>query len=168
MSNVISGNMVGTYSPVGKTFIIHDDDGNEIVGVVTENAQVFNATPADVKLGKTFAYDGGIGIGTDTRTYRSIASSCTIFPGNPLTIPLSENDAYDYTKFQAVIVVFSSDYSNSAEIVGYTVNDSVFLVDSSTKVSSISKNAYTKSIDFNINNTSNQTYEIHYFTYREE
>jgi hypothetical protein len=166
MSNVISGNMVGSYSPVGQTFIINDANGNEIVGVVTENVQVFDATPADVKLGKTFAYDGGVGVGTDTRM--AIASSCVIAPGAQLTIPLSDYDAYDYTKFQAVITVRSSNYSDSATIVGYVLNDSVFLVGSSTKVSSLSKNANTKSIDFNINNDSNQTYEIHYFTYREE
>ena len=165
MSNVISGNMVGSYSPVGQTFIIDDGNGNEIIGVVTANEQVFDATPEDVKLGKTFAYDGGVGVGTDTRL--AVASSCIIEPGAPLTVLLSDYDAYDYTKFQAIITVRSSDYSNSATIVGYVLNGSVFLVGSSTKVSSLSKNTNTKSIDFNINNNSAQAYEIHYFTYRE-
>lgn len=157
----IYGNMVGTYSTLGKTFIIEDDNGNEIVGVITANEQVFDATPEDVKLGKTFAYDGGVGVGTDTKM--AVASSCIIAPSAPLTIPLSEYDAYDYTKFQCVIFV----RNNPANIIGYTVDDSVFLIGSSTQVATVSKNADTHSVDLNINNDSTQEYEIRYFTYRE-
>ena len=39
---MISGNMVGSYSQLGKTFIITDADGNELTGVVTENVQIFD------------------------------------------------------------------------------------------------------------------------------
>lgn len=154
----IYGNMVGTYSQLGKTFIIEDDNGNEIVGVITANEQVFDATPADVKLGKTFAYEGGVGVGTNASA--AVASSCVIAPGAPLTIALDE---YDYTKLQCIIFV----HNNPANIVGYTVDDSVFLIGSSEKVATISRNADAQLIDLNINNDSAQEYEIRYFTYRE-
>ena len=47
----IIGNMAGCYSPMGKTFIIEDENGNEITGVVTEQEQIFTATDNDVREG---------------------------------------------------------------------------------------------------------------------
>lgn len=61
---MISGNMVGMYSSMGKTFIFEDEDGNELTGVITGNETIFNATPADVRFNKTFANDEGMQVGT--------------------------------------------------------------------------------------------------------
>ena len=60
----ISGNMVGMYSTIGKTFVLVDESGSEITGIITENVQVFDATPADVNVGKKFASNDGFSIGT--------------------------------------------------------------------------------------------------------
>ena len=32
----ISGNLVGSYSQIGKTFILTDENGNELTGVVVD------------------------------------------------------------------------------------------------------------------------------------
>ena len=61
---MISGNMIGMYSTIGKTFIFNDSDGNEVTGVITDQMVIFDATPADVKFGKTFANDEGVQVGT--------------------------------------------------------------------------------------------------------
>lgn len=61
---MISGNMVGAYSPIGKTFIIVDEDGNEIIGVVVEKETVFTAVDNDVRVGKVYASDNGVSVGT--------------------------------------------------------------------------------------------------------
>ena len=45
---MIIGNMVGSYSSMGKTYIIEDGDGNEFVGVVVDSEVVFT----DEKLGR--------------------------------------------------------------------------------------------------------------------
>lgn len=60
----IFGNVVGGGSGFGKTIILEDESGNQIIGIVTESLQVFDATPADVKIGKKFASDNGIEVGT--------------------------------------------------------------------------------------------------------
>lgn len=60
----IIGNMVGCYSPMGKTFILQDENGNEITGVIVDQETVFNATPNDVREGKVFAGDEGVKTGT--------------------------------------------------------------------------------------------------------
>ena len=61
---MISGNMVGSYSSLGKTFILQDEDGNEITGVVVDSEIIFTATDSDVRAGKVYASNDGVSIGT--------------------------------------------------------------------------------------------------------
>ena len=61
---MIIGNMVGSYSSMGKTFIIEDENGNELVGVVVDSEVVFTATDSDVRQGKVYASDEGVSVGT--------------------------------------------------------------------------------------------------------
>ena len=61
---MISGNMVGSYSQLGKTLVLEDEQGNAITGVIVGQETIFDATPADVRFGKTFANDEGVQVGT--------------------------------------------------------------------------------------------------------
>lgn len=161
------GNPVGGFC-YPKTYILTDENGNEMAtGVVVGEKTVFDATPADVRVNKVFASDEGVLTGTDTKTYRTTMASRIIKPGESLSIPLTYYNAYDYTKFQGVIVLHNSNYNTTVNTIGVTVGDSVFSIDTS-KLSNITKNAETKSVDFNIANTTTNTYEIFYSTYREE
>jgi hypothetical protein len=60
----IVGNMVGCYSPMGKTFILEDEDGNEITGIVVDQETVFTATASDIVKGKVAGTDDGVVVGT--------------------------------------------------------------------------------------------------------
>lgn len=60
----IVGNMVGCYSPMGKTFIIEDENGNEITCIVVDQETVFTATAADIVKGKVAGTDDGVVVGT--------------------------------------------------------------------------------------------------------
>ena len=60
----IIGNVVGCYSPIGKTFIIEDEDGNEITGIVVSQETIFTATAADIVKGKVAGTDDGVVVGT--------------------------------------------------------------------------------------------------------
>lgn len=60
----IVGNMVGCYSPMGKTFIIEDENGNQITGVVVEQKTILTATAADIVKGKIAGTEDGIVTGT--------------------------------------------------------------------------------------------------------
>ncbi len=59
----IVGNMIGCYSPMGKTFIIEDENGNEITGIVVDQETVFTATAADIVKGKVAGTDDGVVVG---------------------------------------------------------------------------------------------------------
>ena len=61
---MISGNMVGAYSQIGKTLILVDDNGNELTGVVVDSEVVFTATDSDVRTGKVYASNDGVSVGT--------------------------------------------------------------------------------------------------------
>ena len=60
----IVGNMVGCYSPMGKTFILEDENGNEITGIVVDQETIFTATAADIVKGKVAGTDDGVVVGT--------------------------------------------------------------------------------------------------------
>ena len=164
----IYGNMVGGGSAPLKTLILTDENGNEVVGVVTDSVQAFSATPADVRINKTFVSDNGIETGENTITYRTFKGECLIFPQENFSIPLRNNNHYDYTKFQGIITKFGTSIDDSVYAEKIALNNAVFNVNSTEKMSDITKNATSKSIDLNIINNTNDMYLIHFFTYKEE
>ena len=165
---MISGNMVGTYSQIGKTLILIDEDGYEIPGVIVDQETLFNVTVEDVKLGKTFAGSEGVQIGVDTRTYRATHGNKFIFPGESFSIVLEQYDQYDYTQFQAMIAVYNTSITDSVSTDKIALYNAVYNTSSNSKLADITKNATLKSIDLNIVNDTDNTYVIHYNTYKEE
>lgn len=161
------GNVTGGFG-MPKMVEIVDGNGNTLVGTVTDSAVVFDATREDVKVGKIFASNDGVQEGIDTNTYRTTVGSKIIEPGENISIPLSQYDKYNYTKFQGVIVIYNSDYSTNVNVVGITIDDYVFSSSTSNKLSTITKNSVTKSIDFNVKNDTQNAYEVFYSTYYEE
>lgn len=164
---MIYGNATGGFG-MPKMIEIVDDNGNTLVGAVTDSEVVFDATRDDVKAGKTFASADGVQEGIDTRTYRTTHATQLVLPGEDFSIPLEDNEKYNYTKFQAMIAEFNTTISDSISVEKVSLNDSVYNVNSTTKLSDITKNATSKSIDLNITNNTDNTYIVHYNTYKEE
>lgn len=161
------GNACGGFG-MPKMLEIVDDNGNTIIGTVTDSEVIFDATRDDVKVGKIFASADGVQEGIDTRTYRTTHASKTILPGEQFSIPLDDYEKYNYTKFQAMIAEFNTTQYDSVSVVKISLNDAVYDVNSTIKISDVTKNSSTKSIDLNITNNTNNTYVIHYSTYKEE
>ena len=166
---MISGNMVGSYSQMGKTLLLVDEDGNEITGVVVNQETVFTAHDNDVREGMVYASECGVSTGTkDIPAYKTTQSSILVLPGEAFSIPLSHYDKYNYTKLQAIITKFNTSVSDSVFTEKIVFEDCVYLVNSLTKVSDVLKNIDAKSIDLNLTNDTDDMYMIHYFTYKEE
>lgn len=165
----IYGNVVGSSGGIlGKTVEIISDDGVNLMGVVVDQEQILDAKPSDVRIGKKVVTDSGVIEGTNTINYRTEMASYLILPGANFSIPLNGYNMYDYTKLQCVIVLFNSDYNSNVETMGITVGNCVFSTSTSEKLSDITKNSSTGSIDLNITNDSENIYEIFYFTFHEE
>lgn len=164
----ISGGLVGSYSQMGKTFILEDENGNEVLAVMTGRETMLTATADDIKIGKVAATEDGIVNGLDTKTYRTTQASRLILPNTEFSIPLDKYDIYNYTKFQCIISKFNTSLNDSVETDKVVINDSVYLVNSTDAISQVTKNSNTKSVDLNIINDTNLIYVVHYMTYKEE
>lgn len=164
---MISGNMVGSYSQIGKTFILVDEDGNEITGVCVDNPVVFTANATeDIREGKVAATDEGVVTGSAViPNYETYEGTKVIPNGSTFLVPMNEH--YNYTKFQAIICNYNTSFANSVAADKVVINDNVYIVQSTDVLSTIVQNQDNSTIDFGITNTSGQPYLIRYFMYKE-
>ena len=162
------GNATGGFGNP-KTYILTDENGKEITGVLVDNVTVFDATTNDVRLGRTYAGDEGVKIGTkDIPIYRAEQGLVTVAPNESFSILLNQYKQYDYTKLQCVISKFNTTLNDSVAVDKVVIEDSVYATGSTTVLASVTKNPTTKSIDLNITNNTSNNYVLRYFTYRKE
>jgi hypothetical protein len=166
---MISGNMVGSYSQMGKTFIITDESGAEITGVIVGQEVLFDATDNDVREGKTYASD--IGVSTGTKFIPSYVTSegyVLITNGNQFVIKmLAEDDKYDFTKLQLIICPYNSSIEKSVAAEKIGINEGVYAVNSTELLATVTKDNETKTINLGLTNDSGKPYVLRYFTYKE-
>jgi gas vesicle protein len=62
--SLIYGNVVGGIIGYGKTFVLTDESGNELTGVIVDEEVIFTANDEDVRQGKVYAGDSGVSTGT--------------------------------------------------------------------------------------------------------
>lgn len=169
---VIYGNPVGG-ALNAKTYQLefngNGEDKKEIVAVVVDENELFNATANDVRTGKRFATNSGVVVGTkDIPAYRTQQGSVIIKPNEKFSILLKDYEQYDYTKLQCIISKFNTTVTSSTAVDRVVIEDSSYAVNSTEVLSSVTKNSQTKSIDLNLTNNTSDTFVIRYFTYREE
>lgn len=145
------------------------EDKKEIVAVVVDEEEKFNATANDVRTGKTFATNSGVVVGTkDIPAYRTEQGVVYIKPNTAFSILLNKYTQYDYTQLQCMISKFNTSLEDSVAVDRVVIGDSSYAVNSTIILSSVTKNSQTESIDLNLTNNTNDTYVLRYFTYREE
>ena len=151
------------------TYILVDENGNEVVAVLVDKETVFDATDNDIRKGKTAATEKGVTVGTKViPAYHTNRGTQAVMPGSKVTITqLRENDVYDYTKLQAVICLFNTSMSNSVSAEMVSIDDSVYPVRSVEAMATVNKNHDTKAIEFGITNTFGKPCIVRYFTYKE-
>lgn len=168
----IYGNMVGSSGGIlGKTVEIISDDGTDLMGVVVDQETVLTATPNDIRKGKIAATEYGIIEGEkDIPAYRTERGFRVIKPGASFSIYFTPDDydQYNYTQLQCMIAPFNTSISDSYAINKIVINDGVYMTESTNKISDVTKNSETKSIDLNITNDSDVNQFIYFFTYKEE
>ena len=166
---MISGNMVGSYSQLGKTFILTDENGTELTGVVVDNPVIFTATDSQVAEGFVYASDSGVSTGTrEFLSYRTSQGTQLVPAGSAFSISLPKNNNYDYTQLQCMIAPFNTSTEDSYAVDKISIYDCVYEAGSAVKIADVTKNTETKSIDLNITNDSSNIYLIYFFTYKEE
>lgn len=161
---MINGNMIGGSAPL-KTVKLVDENGGEILGVVVDQETIFTATDNDVREGFVYAGDSGVSIGTkEIPAYHTSEGKKIILAGKAFTIPL-EN--YDYTALQVLICAYNTSASDSVAVDRVGIQDTMYEVESTVALSTITKDASTTSINLGITNDTNNKFVIRYFTYKE-
>ena len=164
----IYGNTVGAGGGLPKSFLLETEDGVQLVGVTVGEETVFDATPNDVREGKTYAGEDGVKIGEKViPSYHTTEGYKIITSGSPFNIKLDNLDKYNYTKLQAVICEFDTNLSNSVATNRVSINNSVYDVNSTDAISILFKNDDTKTIEFGITNDSEKIQILRFFTYKE-
>jgi hypothetical protein len=164
MSEGILGNATGGFG-FPKTYILTDENGNELTGVYVESETIFTATDNDVREGKVYAGDGGKSVGQkNIPSYYTSEGRKIVTDGSKFTIPTPN---YDYTRLQAIICPYNTTPDNSVASEKIVVNNNVYNVQSTTSISLVEKDQMNACIDLGITNVSGGIYVIRYFTYKE-
>lgn len=167
MSGLISGNMVGSYSQIGKTFILTDENGTELTGVVVDKMTIFDATDNDVRDGKVYASDSGVSTGTkDIPAYYTTEGVVAVPVGSSFVIKNLPD--YEYTKLQVIICAFNTSMSNSVAAEKISINSKVYAVGSVNELATVVVDIENKAIDLGIINDGETPCVIRYLTYKEE
>ena len=160
----IMGNMVGGAAPL-KTLIIQDENGNEMVGVVTGSEVIFSATDNDVREGSVYAGDAGVSTGTKIIPSYNTTEGYKVIP-NGESYSITSLD-YDYTRLQAVICAFNTTSINSVATEKVVLEDNVYDVNSTNSLATVAKKSDKNMIDFGIVNTSGEMKILRFFYYKE-
>lgn len=157
------------YMPTGEddsTYILVDENGNEIPAVLTEEEVDLTATANDIRDGVIAVTDDGVIEGTKEIPVYICREGRRLVPnGSRFLLPI---DGYDYTKLQAIICLYNTSITNSVAADKVAIDENVYSVGSTEIESAVVKDASTQSIDFGLTNTSGKHCLIRYMTLKEE
>lgn len=162
--------VAGGVTPLAETqtYILVDEDGNEVPAVLVSEETVFTATANDIRLGTVAATAEGVTEGTkDIPAYHTTEGTAFIPAGSACVIRLIDGK-YDYTKLQAIICPYSGSLAGSVAAEKVSINDNVYAAGSTAVLASVTIDHDAESINLGIANEGSTPCVIRYFTYKEE
>lgn len=164
--STIYGNPIGGIGRE-RTYILVDEDGNEFPAVVSDMEVVFDAGENDIRAGKVAASANGVVTGSKIiPSYNTVEGYALITNGSQFTIPVS-TELYDFTKLQCIICPFVTSVAASVAAEKVVIGEQVYNTNSSTSLSSVSRDADNQAINLGITNDSGSLYLLRYFAYKE-
>ena len=149
----------------GETYILVDEEGNEIPAVLTEEEVDLTATANDIRDGVIAVTDDGVIEGTKEIPSYNTAEGYRIVPnGSSFFIP---HGYYDYTKLQVIICAFNTSLTDSVAAKKVVVYDGVYNVDSTELLSTVTKDSENGWVKLGIMNDSGGICILRYFMYKE-
>ena len=154
---------------IPKTYILVDEDGNEVTATLVDQETVFDATVNDVREGKVFATETGVKTGEKViPSYHTSEGYRLITSGQKFeTMSFAAQELYDFTKLQVIICPYAGSIAQSVAAEKVAINDEVYAVNSTALVATVTKDSNTKKIDLGIVNETDIPYVLRYFTYKE-
>lgn len=147
------------------TYILVDEDGNEIPAVFVENKQVFTATANDIRIGTTAVTESGVTEGTkEIPAYVTDEGLCVIPKNGAFTIT---HKHYDFTKLQAIVCAYNTSNTNSVAAKKIVIEGNVYNPNSTISLAEVVKDFEKGAINFGIVNDLGSICIIRYFMYKE-
>lgn len=151
-------------------YILRDDDGNELVGVLTDVKPVLTATADDIRKGETAVTEAGITEGTKIiPKYYTTYGDILVFSGDDFYIQLANKELSlaDFAKLQVIICEYTGNAKESKAAEFVVIDNAVYAVQSSAKIADVTKDTENNIINLGITNTSEKDYVMRYITCKE-
>lgn len=163
MSEGILGNATGGFG-MPRSFVVVDGDGNEFTAVSVENVTVFDATPMDVRINKTFASDNGVQVGMKTiPSYHTRYGYKFALPGSEVKISVPE---YDYNNLFVTVTTYDNSVNGSLYSTYVAIDGKMYVAGSATKISDITVD--TENEQINLGMTVTEKSVVRYLVTKEE
>lgn len=167
--NISSGESITGRISVGtiiddktQTYILIDEDGNEIPAVLVDEEVALTATANDIRQGTTAITDDGVITGEkEIPSYHTTEGMEVVSIGEPFVLKYLDRGC-EFTKLQALIC------SNRVSTEKVCIDTKVYDVNSTIVLSEVNVDAEAQLVDFGIVNNTKKPYVIRYFTYKEE
>lgn len=148
-----------------QTYILVDEDGNEMAAVLVDEEVTLTATANDIRAGTTAVTGAGVITGEkEIPSYHTYDGMRLVTNNSRFTI--SHVD-YDYTKLQSIICTWNTNQSNSVAAINVAIEDAVYKVNSNVVVSSITKDDANARIDLGFTNETGGMCILRYIMYKE-
>lgn len=156
---MIYGNKIGG-SRDTKTYIISmvDENNNEVfeaTGVVVDKEEIFDASCEDVAVGRKFASEEGVMVGTnDFPRCRIVNGIHEVLPGVEFILKMENRNLWDYTTFHAIMWPKIDADNPTPKADKISVYDAVY--DSNgVKIANVIKDAANMAVRFVLDNGDN-------------
>lgn len=151
------------------TYILVDENGNEVPAVLVDEPVMLTANATtDIRKGMTAVTDEGVVTGEKEIPAYYVTEGSRLIPAGSSFYVTIRNGRYAYTKLQALFCKFGSGMSTSVCTDRVAIGSSVYPVNSTDVLASVTVNPDTEAIVFGVTNDSGAPYVIRYFTYKEE
>lgn len=156
------------YEKAPATYILVDEDGNEVPAVLVDEPVELTATANDIRLGTTAVTAEGVTPGEkEIPAYHTEQGYQVVKPGKALDI-LMYSDQYQYTKLQAIVCVYGEDVNASVAAEMVVINDKLYPVGATDALADVSVDTENQSIKLGFVNESDAPLLIRYMTIKEE
>ena len=148
------------------SYVLANADGTQKIyaQLSSKDPITLTATENDIRLGSTAITNEGYTEGSkDIPAYHTRTGAKIIQAGSEVTITIPR---YDYSELQVTLANFNTDIYDSVEVVSSSIEDSVYEAKSTTKLSDITLDDNTKTINLGI--TADVKSVLRYFTMKEE
>lgn len=163
MSEGILGNATGGFG-FPRTYIIADENGNEVTGVYVDSETIFTATDNDVREGMVYASDSGVSTGTKKiPSYHTRYGYKIVLSGSQISFFAPE---CEYSTLMVIVTTYDTSIGQSVMSSYVVIDGSVYVVGNSTKVSDITVDNDNQIVNLGI--TASEKSVVRYLITKEE